>query len=188
LDKLRANEQTEGISIDRINNLRDAITSNMVGIAAHLFEKYPGVINLENMNNTLENFKKNNEDISRRLEWSLYKKFRKYGLVPPLLRQTTFLREEGGKSDKSNKINQFGIINFVPIKNTSGECPYCRRKKTLKERKEEKFSKNSYFCPECDFNTKSPPIFMRSIDDSDKVAAYNIAKFGLGIRRGKNIK
>jgi len=120
LNNLRnGNLAKENISIEKINHLRDAITANMVGIIAYLFlfKKYQGIINLENLIET--HFSQNNENIERRLEWSLYKKFQKFGLVPPQLRQTVFLRKE------NNQLNQIGIIHFVSKKNTSACCPRC---------------------------------------------------------------
>jgi len=41
-----------------------------------------------------EHFKQSNEDISRRLEWSLYRKFKESGVVPPKIQQSIFLRDD----------------------------------------------------------------------------------------------
>ncbi len=182
LDDLRGDRKMEKTSIDRINNLRDAITANMVGIIAYLFEKYPGIINLENMHTKehIDNqFRQNNESIARRLEWSLYKKFQKFGLVPPQLRQTIFLRDKDDKEDTSEKLNQFGIIHFVPIADTSANCPYCGIKSDSKKRKELKWDGHHYLCTngKCSFNTKdNKKVPLEKIDNSDAVASYNIAK------------
>jgi hypothetical protein len=178
LNKLCSGERTEeDISIEKINHLRDAITSNMVGIIAFLFEQFPGIINLENLHSRDDierHFRKSNEDISRRLEWSLYKKFQKFGLVPPRLRQTVFLRENELK--EGNRLNQFGIIHFIPTEGTSARCPYCSTKNTGKERKEEKFKEHAFICKACEFNTENPKPPFEFIKNSDDVGAYNIAK------------
>ena len=180
LNNLRGDRKMETITIDKINNLRDAITSNMVGIIAYLFEQYPGIINLENLQEKSDidrHFRKNNENIARRLEWSLYKKFQKVGLVPPQLRQTIFLREN--KEKDFEKINQFGIIHFIPTENTSANCPYCGEKSVSGKRKGVKWAEHRFVCTngECIFDTKnnkkSP---LEKIANSDDVASYNIAK------------
>ena len=181
LDKLRfGNAGEDSVSIEQINHLRDAITSNMVGIIAFLFEKYPGIIKLENLhgkNEIEKHFRDNNENIARRLEWSLYKKFQKIGLVPPRLRQIVFLRENEVGEDK--KLNQFGIVHFVPTENTSANCPYCGKSVSMQQRNEDKFKHHAYICrnnSNCGFDTTSPKFPLELIKNSDDVAAYNIAK------------
>lgn len=182
LDKLRSSESfEEDISIEKINHLRDAITSNMVGIIAFLFTEYPGIINLENLHsreNIEKNWRKNNEDISRRLEWGLYKKFQKIGLVPPRLRQTVLLREN--ETERQEKLNQFGIIHFIPTEKTSARCPYCGENTPMKQRNEDKFKLHAYICrsneENCGFDTREPKSPLEFIKNSDDVAAYNIAK------------
>ena len=182
LDKLRADiTPEEGVSVEKINHLRDAITANMIGIIAFLFEKYPGIINLENLHSKDQierHFSNNNENIARRLEWSLYKKFQKSGLVPPKLRQTVFLREN--ETEEGKKLNQFGIIHFVPTKNTSANCPYCGVSVPMKQREKDKFEHHAYICrnnsQNCGFDTRNPKQPFEYIKNSDDVAAYNIAK------------
>ena len=173
LDVLRDNKTgIDCFSIDQINNLRDAITANMVGVIAHLFKSFPGAIGLENLSrgHTEGHFKKSNENISRRLEWSLYKKFQKIGLVPPKLKDTIFQREE-------NKISNFGVIHFVETENTSANCPFCEEK-TVQDKQNVKFKKHHYECnnQNCKFTTENPMSPMEFIDNSDSVASYNIAK------------
>jgi len=171
LDYLRAdNLAKEYISIEKINHLRDAITANMVGIIAFLFKQYPGIINLENLVET--HSKKNNENIERRLEWSLYKKFQKFGLVPPQLRQTVLLRK--GK-EEDNQCNQLGIIHFVPEKDTSARCPFCGNTMSMSVRKEDKFKYHNFVCDKCGFDTQKPGAPFNFIKNSDDIAAYNIA-------------
>jgi predicted RNA-binding Zn-ribbon protein involved in translation (DUF1610 family) len=174
LNNLRnGNLAKENISIEKINHLRDAITANMVGIIAYLFlfKKYQGIINLENLIET--HFSQNNENIERRLEWSLYKKFQKFGLVPPQLRQTVFLRKE------NNQLNQIGIIHFVSKKNTSACCPRCGNIVPMRKRETDKFKYHTFICDKCGFNTQNPKSPFDFIKNSDEVAAYNIAKSNL---------
>lgn len=175
LENIRSENNYEEITLERINHLRDAVASNMVGIIAFLFEKYKGIINLENLHSKNEierHFRKNNENISRRLEWSLYKKFQKYGLVPPHLRQTVFLRE---KQEQKNPIRQFGIIHFIPKEGTSTNCPYCGE--VTKKDDTLKYEQHRYICKDgCGFDTNNPKEPMKQIKNADSVAAYNIAK------------
>lgn len=206
LDDLRGGKPIEEIEIEKINHLRDAITANMVGIIAYLFEQYPGIINLENLHTVQhieDHFRKNNEDISRRLEWSLYRKFQKFGLVPPNLRQTIFLREkdEKGKSknnqnnnqkgrqehkeEDKNLLNQIGIIHFIKTDSTSARCPRCGEGTPKSQRKKDKFAEHIYTCRggdknkfvNCGFTTENPETpFEFLAGGSDSAAAYNIAK------------
>jgi hypothetical protein len=176
LDSLRgsANFTEDDISIDKANNYKDALTANMVGIIAHLFEQYPGIINLENMHSRKHidshNRRYGGEIVHRHLEWALYAKFQKLGLVPPRLKNTILLREG------EDAVKRLGIIHFIPIEDTSQNCPFCgeaNREKNHNARGHE------YRChnPNCEFNTntnrKDPLGF---IDNSDTSAAYNIAK------------
>jgi hypothetical protein len=181
LDNLRNDDATltEETTINKVNHLRDAITANMVGVIAHLFETYPGIINLENLhsqNDIARHFNASNENIARRLEWSLYKKFQKTGLVPPRLRETIFLREN---EIDGAKLNNFGIIHFIPTQNTSAQCPYCGETTSMQQRNKDKFALHAYICRKnpnnCGFDTRKPLLPLTPITDSDQVAAYNIA-------------
>lgn len=180
LEMLRTDSNRQEISIDEINHLRDAIAANMVGIIALLFKQFPSIINMENLhqeNDIQRHFTSNNENIARRLEWALYRKFQKEGRVPPNLKQTIFL-----KDSKENLLNQFGIIHFIPTKDTSADCPYCGTKVEMGQREQDKFNEHAYICrnnPYCAFTTKNPKFPLEQIDNSDNVAAYNIAKRGL---------
>ncbi len=174
LNDLRGDSKMKKITIENINNLRDAITANMVGIIAFLFEKYPGIINLENLHSQREidkHFRSNNENIARRLEWALYKKFQKIGLVPPRLQRTILLKE-------SKNVNQFGVIHFVPKDRTSTDCPYCSEKAN-KERvnyEDLKFTEHALKCEKCGFDTRESKEPLKNITNSDDVASYNISK------------
>lgn len=177
LNDLRSEGSSEDISIKRIDNLRDAITSNMVGIISFLFKKYPGLIKLENLNNIKNKSEKDPTDISRRLEWSLYRKFQKEGLVPPKIKQTILLKENrvGGTG---LYLNQFGIICYVVTDDTSSTCPKCE-KLSVVDKVGNKFGRHRFVCSNCGFDTDAPAIGFECIDDSDKVAAFNIAKKNL---------
>lgn len=179
LDALRKDPMFLENSIQQINHLRDAITANMVGIIFFLHEKYPAIINLENLHakeHIARHFSANNENIARRLEWALYRKFQKKGLVPPNVKQTIFLRE---KRSGQKKLQHFGIIHFVKTEGTSGRCPVCGIITPMKNREGDKFKDHVYVCRKnenCKFTTKDPrPPFTR-IDNSDSVASYNIAR------------
>ncbi len=95
-------------------------------------------------------FYQSNTDISRRLEWSLYRKFQwisydEIWLVPPEIKQSVFLKDDFW-------INKFWIIEFVKTWWTSATCPYCNNqfegKTWLKEHHKEKnncwFTKQSW--------------------------------------------
>lgn len=167
----------DDVSVPKINHLRDAITANMVGVIAHLYNRYPGIIGLENLEVEMaewgwtgrglrasdKHFNLSNEDISKRLEWSLYRKFQTDGLVPSQLKQETFLRREMG-------ISRVGIIQFVDANGTSSDCPRCwnRYEKT----------DGHYVCSmdNCGFSSKDCRMELEPLNNSDMVAAYNIAK------------
>lgn len=65
-------------------------------------------------------FYQSNTDISRRLEWSLYRKFQETWFVPPEIKQSVFLKDDFW-------INKFWIIEFVKTWWTSATCPYCNK-------------------------------------------------------------
>ncbi|MDD5770391.1 MAG: hypothetical protein PHE25_05470 [Candidatus Gracilibacteria bacterium] len=191
-------------TILKINHLRDAISSNIVGIINFLMIKkgYFGKIVLENLDETIgftglernktkngkfENLKEytgeelkmidghfyqSNTDISRRLEWSLYRKFQETGFVPPEIKQSIFLKDDFG-------INKFGIIEFVKTGGTSSTCPYCQNcnenfgnKDGLKKHHE----KN-----DCGFTKQSGEYLeFKNKDNSinyDSIASFTIGKF-----------
>ena len=161
LKSLDENNKFEDLeTIKKIDHLRDAITSNMVWIIHFLMiiKWYFWKIVLENLDeykNQKEpiqgwketwniekmidwHFYQSNTDISRRLEWSLYRKFQwtsynEIWLVPPEIKQSVFLKDDFW-------INKFGIIEFVKVWWTSATCPYCNghfwSKSGLKEHNE----------------------------------------------------
>ena len=200
LEESKKDKERNILTIEKINHLRDALAANMVGIISHLYRHFPGIIGLENLepDTIQEHFLKSNENISRRLEWRLYNKFQNQGLVPPKIKESILLR-------KTNSINQFGLIHFIPKENTSKNCPYCEQtqkaqKDTPEARaiKDEKYRQKRFICQKCRFDTYffkdekervenyKPEVnlnnfkegfkILKDINDPDKVAAYNIAK------------
>ena len=189
LKTLDENNKFEDIeTIEKINYLRDAITANMVWIIYFLQKKYPWKINLENMDaiNTRkkhiekdkyinEHFKKSNEDISRRLEWSLYRKFQESGVVPPKIQQSIFLRDDFWEK-------QFWIIDFVRIWWTSSICPYCNESFNWKPELMKHFRDNNIEC-KMKYKLENDNFIYSNLYDnnqinSDNVAWYNVAKNG----------
>ena len=183
---LRKDPTLQAESIQQINNLRDAITANMVGIIAHLFKQYPGIINLENLQTRQhidKHRQKNEESIARRLEWALYRKFQKQGLVPPRLKNTIFLREQMA-------VQQIGIIHFVPEEGSSAECPRCLHKAQSDKRKQEKWNEHQFSCTNkyCKFSTRNNPKEYTALQNSDDVAACNLANPAFLKKRRQNGK
>lgn len=190
-------------TFEQINNLRQALVANMVGIICHLQETYPGYIFLEDLKKaSVDNqFEQNNSHIARKLEFSLYKKFQTFGMVPPHVKDIVALREVIRKEDA--KFNsQFGIMIFINEENTSKTCPYCRKKSRKDNVK--KMQGHTFDCnPEngsasCGFTTSSMKKefqFLKSIDNPDSLAAFNIAskiddkdlsiRLSLPVRHGK---
>jgi hypothetical protein len=193
-------EDTE--TIEKINHLRDAITANIVWIIKFLQNEYSWKIYLENLETKVPeieifserkwwkwkyteiekkmidvHFYQSNTDISRRLEWALYRKFQENWLVPSNLKQTIFLKDDF-------KQYQFGIINFVKVKWTSSTCPYCGKQTNNKEDLKEHI-KNQ----ECNLKTnlskeELKKCIYKNLYNShfqinyDSVASYTIAKYG----------
>ena len=211
--ELGDNNDSHTPPISQINHLRDALTANMVGVICHLQKTYKGFIILEDLNegNVRRHFFDSNENISRRLENALYNKFQSLGLVPPHVKNIISLREnirarQKKKSCDQIKSSQIGNIIFVDEKETSRNCPYCEALNKRRERNDEKFRQHRFICDFCDFDTyyfKSeeecakdykPEVIkekckkdfkgFKDINDSDRVAAYNIAK---KIKRVENI-
>ena len=118
------------------------------------------------------------------------------------LREELRKREkEKNNTNKENQSAQIGAIVFVPETDTSQDCPHCGEKSKHKIPKEDlKFRQHRFICTECHFDTYlfkdpgertknyCPKIsekseekqsnfqYLETIDDPDKVAAYNIAK------------
>ena len=170
------------ISIDKINHLRDGLCANVVGIINYLQQKYFGVLIFENLdvgnkNKRISEFAGN---LASRIEWKLLQKFQTLCLVPPNLKQIMTLQS-------SKKINQIGVVLYVEASGTSNECPHCGVKNTDKS---QKWSNHAYECmnSRCNFSTKNEQKRndLIALDNSDKVAAYNIAKRGFKNLLGKD--
>ncbi len=192
LNKLRTkNQERDLLTLEKINHLRDAISSNITGILAYLLRKkefIPGILVLEDLNTRLleSHFKdKSNEILGRRLEWKIYNKLSKMNLAPPQIKESTLLRE-----DKKYKVKQFGSVLFVDETGTSNECPNCNKKPTdnFKEKSEKdeqkrlfelnKFQYKKYHCYHCGYDTKTNQMEFTDINNPDDLACFNIAKRG----------
>ena len=150
-------------SVEKINHLRDAITSNMVGVIFHLQKQYPGFIVLEDLDeyNIHKHFSDNNENISRRLEYALYNKFQTLSLVPPHVKNIVQLREklretqknEKGKKDNLIQSSQIGTIIFVDKQDTSKTCPSPPCKNQTNKNDKLKYEQKRFRCVHCNFDT-----------------------------------
>ena len=157
--------------IENINHLRDALVANMVGVIMHLQKRYPGIVILEDLNMALiqKHFQQLNVNISRRLEFALYRKFQSLGQVPPHLKDLIQRRErlhakhrQEIEEEADKKDQKWGREN----NNTDSEKQEKQkenlwRKANAKIRKEKNFSsqigaivfvdeyKTSKNCPHC---------------------------------------
>lgn len=170
-------------TIPKINHLRNALVSNMVGVIFYLQKKYPGIVVLENLYTTeeLEKFERNYFNTSIPFEKALINKFQTLGLVPPHIKNIWELRKKS-----KGKEYQLGAILFVDKEGTSKACPYCEKKWNWSKEEENKFKflLHQFKCgpnSPCGFDTKQilPKFnFLMEISDPDKIAAYNVAKKG----------
>ena len=162
-------------SIEKINHLRDALVANMVGVIMYLQQDYPGIVILEDLNKEKieEHFQQLNINISRRLEFALYRKFQSLGKVPPHLKDL-IQRRERLHAKRRQEINeaadkqqyrsrkkfssQIGAIVFVDEYNTSKNCPYCGESISWKSNIADKlkFKQHRFSCGKessCGFDT-----------------------------------
>lgn len=169
------NQGVQIITIDKINNLRDALCSNVVGIINHLQKKYPGIICFEDLDieNKNQRINENSAHFGSRIEFKLLQKFQTLSLVPPIYKQAMSLQSK-------KQIDQLGVILYVETTGTSSNCPHCGTKNPDKSNK---WKNHSYKCinQNCNFDSsdKEKRNGLDAIDNSDKVATYNIAKRGL---------
>ena len=161
-------------SIEKINHLRDALVANMVGVIMYLQQDYPGIVMLEDldMEKIEKHFKQLNINISRRLEFALYRKFQSLGKAPPHLKDLIQRRERlhakrkqeineaADKQYRSRKnfSSQIGAIVFVDEYNTSKNCPYCGESISWKSNIADKlkFKQHRFSCGKessCGFDT-----------------------------------
>jgi len=175
---------------DNINKTRASLVGNMVGVIDFLYNKHPGFIVLEDLKQSIIESHRNQfeGDITRPLEWALYRKFQSKGLVPPIsellkLRELEKFTIQNEKRPKKDTIKQFGIIKFESESETSLLCPKCG-KKAYKSSEDEKYNRDKQQgifecgCVDCDFNNKTNAGEYTSLDTNDKIAAFNIAKRG----------
>ena len=173
--------ETKSIEIKRINHLRDAICANSVGIINYLQKTYPGMLVFENLNidNKNKRITEFSGNLGSRVELKLLQKFQSLSLVPPNLKQ--FLDLQSAK-----KLKQAGIVLYVDSSGTSSNCPHCETKNSNKT---EKWRYHAYKCKNisCNFDTEYPEKRqgLIALDNSDKVATYNIAKRGLKLLNPK---
>jgi hypothetical protein len=175
---------------DNINKTRASLVGNMVGVIDFLYNKHPGFIVLEDLKQSIIESHRNQfeGDITRPLEWALYRKFQSRGLVPPIsellkLRELEKFTIQNEERPKKDTIKQFGIIKFESESETSLLCPKCG-KKAYKSSGDEKYNRDKQQgifecgCVDCDFNNKTNASEYASLDTNDKIAAFNIAKRG----------
>lgn len=94
--------------IPQLNNLRDALVSNMIGVIFHIQKYFSGYLVLENVP------EKNLEDeyIIKRLELALYKKLQTLGLVPPHIKDLVQTREFIEKENNQNFIDDLKKLDL----------------------------------------------------------------------------
>lgn len=175
--------------IPRINNLRDALVSNMIGVL-NLFNKFVDLyVVLEN----IPNKNKQDEYLIKRLESALFQKFQTFGMVPPNVKNLIKIKKMlQTKEDKdSGKEIQIGNILFINERKTSQTCPYCENSDNNQDHE-----KGIFLCSKCNFSTNDKEKIhlteLKILKSCDIVAAYNIAKKGyqfiINGTKHKNIK
>lgn len=168
---------------DNINKTRASLVANMIGVIDFLYEQFPGFIVLENLSQSIiESHREKFEgDITRPLEWAIYRKFQSKCLVPPISELLKLREKERLNSNETEEesIHQFGIVKFINERETSLLCPKCG-KKAYNNSDDPKFKEdknNTIFqCKECGFHNKNSAREFSSLDTNDKIAAFNIAK------------
>lgn len=184
-DKIReGNSQGDIYTIEKINHLRNAICANAVGIIAHLLQKYPGLIALEDLGigNKSDRFREYYGNVGSRIEIALTNKLQTLGLVPPNCKMALSLQSGKGE-DRKREINQLGIVKYINTEGSSGACPNCETLIDEATRDANKYVEQYRCCNQgnsCRFSTydtedhKDFP-FLHTPDD---VAVYNLAKRG----------
>lgn len=176
LDNDKNNNAIEKFSIEKVNHLRDAICANTVGIINFLQKTYFGMIVFEDLdiNNKNKRISEFSGNLGSRVELKLLQKFQSLSLVPLYLKQFFDLQTK-------KELDQAGIVQYVQTAGTSSNCPHCGTKNSDKS---DKWNSHAYKCKNknCNFDTakENQKQGLTALDNSDKVAAYNIAKRGLG--------
>jgi len=172
------NQKSVGLNIEleKVNHLRDAISSNIVGILNFLYKDFPGFISLENLETDDKNEKlgKSKVNLASRIEYKLLNKFKTLGLVPPNYKMVMSLQSK-------RDISQLGILNYIETSGTSSNCPHCGQSINDKEREENKWRNHQFRCSHCGFSSYENEDHkgLDFLNSSDDIAAYNIAKRGL---------
>ncbi len=189
-----SDSNAEEVLLEKINNYRKSLTANAIGVINFLYEKFSSYVVFENFD-----INKNNADKEDQFEGLIYnllpekvlQKFYHLGEVPPFKALYDLKKAE---KKKSNSFDQFGNILFVNEQNTSLLCPRCE-KKAYKSSSDKIYtadkSNRIFKCnsaenrvPEggdygsCHFHNNSNAGDYKSLDDNDKIAAFNIAKRG----------
>ncbi len=180
-------KSTESVIIEKINNYRNSISANAVGVIHALYKEYNSYVTFENFD-----VEKNNADKDTQFEGAIYNllvekvlhKFYHLGEVPPL--KSLYDIKEVHKNNKKY-FEQFGAILFVNESETSMLCPKCERKaynsSSCSCYNEDK--KGGRFRCRCGFDNKDNAGEYDSLDTNDKVAAFNIAKRGFDLLNEK---
>ncbi len=154
---------------EEINNLRQAIAANIVGVISYLQDLYPGILVLENLleESRKKHFQQENFVIDSQIDWILYRKMQTKSLCPPNIKNFKSLKE---LTNNSQKFFQFGCMIFVPEENTSRQCPNCEKYylnyMSKEDFEKQKFQQRSIKCPNC--NTELHPDLLACINISKK--------------------
>lgn len=178
-DKLKKKEFVQKISIDRINNLRNALCANIVGIINHLQKEYLGFVVFEKLSisNNIHKIATDSSYLGSKVEIKLLQKFQSLSLAPLYTKR---ILEINNKCQKN--FLQVGLFLYIPQKDTSKSCPSCGCDKGDKDYIEKmKWEEHAYVCRKCGFDTRdaSKRKGLIDLDNSDSVATYNIAKRGV---------
>ncbi|MGP8320884.1 MAG: hypothetical protein ACT6FE_00955 [Methanosarcinaceae archaeon] len=179
------------VPITKINNLRDAICANAVGILNFLQKKHFGIISFEDLDIETKNehFSQQNINLGSRIEFMLLNKFKTLGLVPPNYKMVMSMQSK-------KEIDQLGIFTYIKTRGTSSDCPHCGQGIDDNMKNEHKWKHHKFRCcnneKSCGFSTYSQKEIdenkyefvvdkkgLNFLNTSDDVASYNIAKQGL---------
>ena len=192
----KVSQNSSEVMINEINQLRKALSGNMVGILNFLHKKHSKNKKSESriILEREQRDRKYDDDVSIALEKALYNKFQTEGLAPPSLshrRLDKIICQDKQSKDKYSKdkhfkdkqtkfqdsLSQIGLIYFVDPENTSKTCPKCNKIPNNKEKaNKRKQAENWFLCDHCHFDTKNPTEEFKFLDNVDKIAAYNLAR------------
>ena len=206
----------DNISIQRINNLRNAICANIVWVIMKIQESYPGYIVREWLgDDTQHKQKKTNTYLWNLINEKIYNKLFLSIDVPPILKK---FRSETNITTLEQVI-QHGKVMYVNKDNTSSKCPLCNKKlfghmtdyeyemhhyqewndvdytqwndnkwKNGKERMDNNLKQSKKTeNNNCNYHMKNNPCWFDFIKSWDDLAAYNIAKKWLEYLKSREI-